>query len=571
MMKISDKILKNWQKIVNIMAKTINVSVSLITEVDKQYIELIKTNESNNNPFKEGDKLKLTGYYCARVIKQQKMIEVNNIFKDLKDREGIDDLDLNGLISYLGYPIMKPDGNIFGTICVLDKKERVFTSRQKELLYEFKIMIENQLENIHLNIINQATKDKLQKTLSRYKMAINGANLGLWDWNIKTGKTKYKDRWADMLGYEPKEIENDLTYWENLIHEDDKDRVFQKLENHLLGETGCYQSEHRLKTKDGSWKWIYDMGKVVEYDNEGNPARAVGIHQDIDDRKRTEKIITKHKAYFQQLFDKSPEAIALLDNDERIVKINDSFEEIFEYKSFEIKGKKINDLVVPDKKKKEAEKISKKIKSGHTYTAESIRKTKSGQEIYVNIKGYPITIENERLGIYIIYDDITDRKKEEKHIRYLSYHDQLTELYNRRYFESILERLNKTRKLPVSIIIGDIDDLKKVNDRLGHKEGDKYIKKTAQIINTVIRREDLAARIGGDEFAIILPDTDKDIAEKIIQRILDECKEENNINNINLSISLGYSVKTSYEQDINEVYKLADINMYENKEKKTDN
>jgi diguanylate cyclase (GGDEF)-like protein len=115
--------------------------------------------------------------------------------------------------------------------------------------------------------------------------------------------------------------------------------------------------------------------------------------------------------------------------------------------------------------------------------------------------------------------DITENKIKEKEIQYLSFHDEMTGLYNRRYFENEIQRLNSSRKLPITILVADLDNLKYVNDNFGHQTGDNYIITAAQMISDSIRDEDIAARIGGDEFALILPDTESSGAQKIYKRI----------------------------------------------------
>ena len=106
-----------------------------------------------------------------------------------------------------------------------------------------------------------------------------------------------------------------------------------------------------------------------------------------------------------------------------------------------------------------------------------------------------------------------------KEIEHLSFHDEMTDLYNRRYFENEMERLNKSRRLPISIVIADMDELKQINDNYGHKMGDRYIKKAAEIINSATRSGDVVARIGGDEFVIILPGTNTNLAKELCERI----------------------------------------------------
>jgi diguanylate cyclase (GGDEF)-like protein len=161
-------------------------------------------------------------------------------------------------------------------------------------------------------------------------------------------------------------------------------------------------------------------------------------------------------------------------------------------------------------------------------------------------------------------------RKEKNKSEYLALHDYMTGLYNRRYFENELQRLDSSRKYPITIVIIDVDSLKVINDNHGHKMGDQYIIKTADILKKTARTEDIIARIGGDEFAIILPTTKQKEAKKFCQRI------EENINEFNrdgklikpLSISLGFEVMKDSNQSLNEVFNKADQNMYINKERK---
>jgi diguanylate cyclase (GGDEF)-like protein len=115
--------------------------------------------------------------------------------------------------------------------------------------------------------------------------------------------------------------------------------------------------------------------------------------------------------------------------------------------------------------------------------------------------------------------DITERKETEAKLRYLSTHDMLTGLYNRAYYDEELERLKNGRTFPVTIVVADVDRLKLVNDRQGHAAGDELLKLTAQVMKGAFRTEDLVARIGGDEFAVILPETATHAAQEVIDRI----------------------------------------------------
>jgi len=133
-----------------------------------------------------------------------------------------------------------------------------------------------------------------------------------------------------------------------------------------------------------------------------------------------------------------------------------------------------------------------------------------------------------------------------------------------------MERLNKSRKLPTGIIIGDIDDLKNINDNYGHKVGDDYIKKASEIFNLTTRNEDIVARIGGDEFAIILPETGYSIARKLCVRLANECCKLNKSSDLPelLKISFGCAVKDNQEQKLKNIFEIADQEMYKRKYEK---
>ncbi len=160
--------------------------------------------------------------------------------------------------------------------------------------------------------------------------------------------------------------------------------------------------------------------------------------------------------------------------------------------------------------------------------------------------------------------DITKRKKTEEEIIYLSYHDKLTGLYNRRFYEEEVKRLDTERNLPISIIIGDVNGLKLVNDAFGHHKGDELILKAALAIQSSCRGNDIVARWGGDEFVILLPNTKAEEAEKIVNRIRELYSNEH-VNTLSVSISFGWETKTKIKEDIIKVLKSAEDRMYENK------
>ncbi len=194
---------------------------------------------------------------------------------------------------------------------------------------------------------------------------------------------------------------------------------------------------------------------------------------------------------------------------------------------------------------------------------------KNGQVKWVYEQGQPIFDERGNLkyleGIIV---DISEQKKREEEINFLTFHDSMTGLYNRRYYSMTIDRIAREESLPISVIVGDINGLKLINDAFGHELGDQLIIDTAKILQKCVRSTDIITRTGGDEFVVFLPSTENNIGEIVVDRILKECNEYNETSkdsNYNISISLGIETMNSISEDLEDVIKLAEDQMYKNK------
>ena len=205
---------------------------------------------------------------------------------------------------------------------------------------------------------------------------------------------------------------------------------------------------------------------------------------------------------------------------------------------------------------------SKKIQELANHT---ILISKDGTQRPIEDSAAPIIQEDGQIvGVVLVFRDVTQKRERQKEILNLSYHDQLTGLYNRRFYEEEIKRFDMKRNLPMTIVMGDVNGLKLINDSFGHFMGDELLKKVARVIKLGCRQDDIIARLGGDEFVILLPRTDGDQAEQIINHINDLSLKEN-VGSINISISFGYETKSNEEEKIKDVLKNAEHNMYKNK------
>jgi len=207
------------------------------------------------------------------------------------------------------------------------------------------------------------------------------------------------------------------------------------------------------------------------------------------------------------------------------------------------------------------------LKSGkvHPLPPHTILISRKGQEYPIEDCAAPIVRENgEIVGVVLGFRDFSDKKQKQDEIKFLSYHDQLTGLYNRRFFEEELRRIDTVRNLPLTIAMGDVNGLKLINDSFGHAVGDEMLRKVADAIRKGCRDDEIVARLGGDEFVIILPKTDLAMAEKIIRRIRGYATRSK-VASIDISISFGLDTKTREEEDIQEVFKRTENHMYRQK------
>lgn len=191
--------------------------------------------------------------------------------------------------------------------------------------------------------------------------------------------------------------------------------------------------------------------------------------------------------------------------------------------------------------------------------------SKSGHKYYLEDSAAPIKDENNNtVGVVLVFRDVTEKKDQRKKIEYLSFHDSLTGLYNRRYFEDALIRIDTEENLPISVVLGDVNGLKLTNDIFGHVYGDMLLEKVAEVFKKVCRSDDIIARWGGDEFVVLLPETSLDETQNIINNIKDEFSKEK-IKAIKGSISMGCETKCSPEDNLLLTLEKAEEKMYNKK------
>gem|GEM_PF-930999 len=281
--------------------------------------------------------------------------------------------------------------------------EELVNERTKELEKEITERIE--IEN------------SLRKSEERYELAVEGAELGTWDWDIPSGKVIYGGKYLEMLGYSKDEFKPTLDSWENAIHPEDRQYVLSSLQDHLDGKTELYKTEYRFKTKTGDWKWILDVGKIVERDDKGKPLRAAGIHHDVTERKHFDQAIRESEIRFRSIFDNVINiAVQGYLEDGTGHYWNKASETLYGYSSEEAVGNSLYDLIIPDEAVEEVKKAVKNMFETEISipSEELLLKKKDGSLVPVYRNHTIISIPGKRKEMYCIDLDLSDLKKSEE-------------------------------------------------------------------------------------------------------------------------------------------------------------
>ncbi|MEM9906363.1 MAG: PAS domain S-box protein [Cyanobacteria bacterium P01_D01_bin.44] len=162
--------------------------------------------------------------------------------------------------------------------------------------------IEFQAVGRDITALKEAEK-ALRESDARWQFALEGSGDGIWDWNIQTGDVFFSRQLKAILGYAEHEMENRLEEWELRLHPEDNGQIYADMDQYFSSPTSTHQTEYRIRCKDGSYKWILERGKIIEWTKDGHPLRMIGTHTDISDRKQIEHALQESRAKFQRLVD----------------------------------------------------------------------------------------------------------------------------------------------------------------------------------------------------------------------------------------------------------------------------
>lgn len=483
-----------------------------------------------------------------------------------------------------------------------------YTNRSKSQLLEEIQRLHTELAAV--NLMTEERTTALYISEERFSLAMRGANDGLWDWNLDSDEVYYSPRWKSMLGYGENELDNNLNTWANLVHPDDKDRVLEKVQDYLVGEADSFEVEMRMHHKEGHEVYVLSRAFLVIRESDGKPARLVGTHVDITERKLAEVFDNKNADILEMI------AIGRSASD-----IYDAIALLYEARHpgmrcsmLELENNKLLHGGAPSLPKAYCDAVN-GLENGpsvgscgtSTYTRQRVLveniatdpkwekikqyalphgmrccwsepiKASSGKVLgafgmYYNHPALPNTAElHDLIAAARLAGIVMERDQAQKRIQILAYTDELTGLANRAAFSQHLAEITKTsarHNRRFGLLYIDLDDFKAVNDSLGHAAGDLLLKTIAKRLVNTCREIDFIARLGGDEFCILIEEVDDDYAANVAKRCLDAIAQpiEMYSRKLTPACSIGIAYYPDDGEDLSALLKAGDTSLYTAKE-----
>ncbi|MBA6371935.1 EAL domain-containing protein [Colwellia sp. BRX8-4] len=414
-----------------------------------------------------------------------------------------------------------------------------------------------------------AAHEEVKYRENRLQLALTGSNSEVWDWQ-SDNNLMFAKRASEELGYSDLKYSYSFNEHLSLIHKDERE-LFHSRWLQFLGAADVkvsFSCSYRMKKSNGHWLWFKDLGKIVATDTKGKPTRITGAYTNI-----TQSLADAERAHFYgEAFKKTKDWVLIIsDNFSRVI-ANESLREVFAWQDEEFAfDAKLFGLT--NDRFEFYKTLFSHLKAGDDWRGEELITTKAGEEFHV-ILTVSASLNESTNSIYFvcIFTDITAQKHAEKELRYLANYDHLTDLPNRSLLlDRIKHAMDYSARMSQSIALFfiDLDRFKQVNDSLGHDCGDLLLQEVTRRLKAVLRVDDTVARIGGDEFVVLLESFRGHgqlgrVAQKVITAVGEPVLL--NGNTISVGASIGIALFPEDAKDSDELLRHADVAMYHSKQ-----
>lgn len=302
--------------------------------------------------------------------------------------------------SFFSLPMITKNGGVQGHLVLMDDKPIFDDLCSLPVIQNFTYRAAAELNR-------KLAEQKLEESELRITMAARGSEIGLWNFDIISGQTKYDDKWFTMLGYQPGELAQSFDTWKSLVHPEDLPAMLKSLEDYISGSSSSYEAEVRMKTSDGNWKWILTRGKISAYSPQKTPLQMIGTHIEIDDLKRSQQIRLENEARLRIIMEQIPAILWTTDCDNQYTSIVGAGLNQLGIQPNETVGKAIYDF-----HKSQDVSVNMTAMHNRTLKGESVRFEQQLQNMILDIHIEPLkNSEDQIIGCIGLAIDVTVRKK----------------------------------------------------------------------------------------------------------------------------------------------------------------
>src|SRR5688572_10088739 len=413
----------------------------------------------------------------------------------------------------------------------------------------------------------------LFRAKERLELALDGGNLAEFHFDAERGELSAGDGWVRFLGHTRSPAVTLGAELIALMHPDDRVQYTEGLVRALKGEAAVFDTEFRIRTRRGDWKWLHARGRVTEMAANGRAQRVSGTVADIDERKRAEAALAEREQRFRDVVDASGEYVWETDAQWRYTYLSERAEAVLGYPRAELLGHRPQDFMPLGEPKAVDEWLAGRPAEGQPFRDLLHRMiTKSGGVIWLSVSGVTVRdAEGKLSGWRGTGADITARKHAEARIEQLTTRDALTGLPNStlladRASQAILTAARNRSQFALFCI--DLDRFTLVNDSMGHRAGDALLRSFAERLGNLVHGEETLARLGGDDFVLIQNIKSIEDAAAAAQRILGVLARPFTVQGktLNVAASIGISIYPNDGRDFVELLKNADAALYHAKE-----
>lgn len=429
---------------------------------------------------------------------------------------------------------------------------------------------DDEIEFKKLNLESQVNQQELIESEIKYRTLVSNVPGAIFrcnkdkDWTIEFITKEIES----ITGYKAQGfINNKEQSYYSIVHKEDK--LIYNIAHKSSADKGKYRWEYRIIHANGSIRWISENSQGV-FNDEGEFLYIYGIINDITDLKQMEKLLFMEKEQFKTTLLSVGDGVISIDNKRNVVMLNKVAEQLTGWRQEEAIGRPIEEVfnimngVTRERCENSAQKVLGNLETIGLWN-DTILISKGGREIPIEDISSPIKDEHENInGMVLVFRDCTEKKEKQEKIEYLIFHDQLTGVYNRKFYEEELLRVDNQSNLAIGFVMFDVNGLKLINDAFGHQFGDRILIKFVDILKKQCHPNHVIARIGGDEFVVLMNGTNKNEIQKLIQTIHEAIKSET-MDNITLSVSSGFALKETALEEMDEIFKKAEDDMYRRK------